>query len=149
MSNKKPYYGAARFVEIMPPGIPFRSIANVDHITSIMFGEKREDISTPDPDSGTAMVEEDVLTGFNVNVGVGGVANEFTFTDLKVAMMFYNNLVDRIDSLVPCNLFPPMQPPPELDAEDDLTFGTLDEDAPMSDAELDALSDDPITETEH
>jgi hypothetical protein len=127
MSNKKPYYGAARFVEIAPPGIPHRATVNVDHITSVTFGEKREDVSVLDPDAeldsngdpalpgGARMMPqtESVLKGFTVTLGVGGSNSEFTFIELSIAMFFYNDVLKRIHSLCPASLFPPMQAPAE------------------------------------
>ena len=136
-SGKSRYTGAARFVEMAPPGIQFRGLVNIDHITSITFANKIEEVKVWDEEGVTEvekrtiveggidlieMVEaphhmENRTVGFSVIVGVGGQQSEFTFTQLDVGVMYYNDLLDSIAALgVPCNFKPKIKipkPPPK------------------------------------
>lgn len=140
MSSKRQYAGAARYIEIAPPGIPFRAMVNVDHITSIIFQNKMEEIEIRDEGStGTAEVLDDDgnvlqdavspsthmehrVTGFMIVVGVAGQQNEFTFSRPDVAIKFYYELEKMISGVgVPIlmsklRMLPPAPPPvPEED----------------------------------
>jgi len=128
-SGKSRYTGAARFVELAPPGIQFRGFFNVDHITSVTFANKIENIKifekegveqveALDADGNAVMVEapshmEQRVTGYTVIVGVGGQASEFTFSQLSVGVAYYNDVLEAIATIgVPCNLKPKIQLPP-------------------------------------
>ena len=134
-SGKTRYSGAARFVECAPPGIQFRGTFNVDHVTSITFANKIEEIKVwdeegvievegLDPDGEVTMIEapshmENRVTGYTVCIGVGGQQSEFTFAQLQVAVMYYNDVLESIAAIgVPCNFKPKIQvpkPPPPMD----------------------------------
>lgn len=118
MSTK--YQGAARFIEIAPPGIQFRAFANVDHITNISFANKVETIQVPIEGTGSPEVvdndgvilvpavapdvkSEQRIVGWTVTLNVGGQQNEFTFTKLDVGVRCYHEILDSIIALgVPC-----------------------------------------------
>ena len=130
------YSGAARFIEIAPPGIQFRGLTNVDHITSITFANKVEDVEVLDEggigkeavlDDEGGIIEAAVpppthverhVTGYQVVVGIGGQQNEFTFSRFEIGIAYYNDLLDMITVVgVPCVLQPRIVPPlpPEED----------------------------------
>ncbi len=137
MSKHKPYYGAARFVEIAPPGIAYRGFANVDHITNISFGEERKDV--PVIPEGEAPPEsplmESQVVGFSVTLSIGGQESKFTFVDLDIAMEFYNSTVTRIQRLVPCDTLPALRPAREPTIEESALHAAMDELDPMTDEE--------------
>jgi hypothetical protein len=149
MSKHKPYYGAARFVEIAPPGIAYRGFANVDHITNISFGEERKDVDIPQTDEefekdpeGKRIKTENQVIGFNVSLSIGGEQSKFTFNDIDIAMYFYNSILTRISGLVPCDMLPALRPPAEPTIEEAALEAAMDELPPMSDEELVALAED-------
>lgn len=148
------YHGAARFLEIAPPGIQFRSMTNVDHITSITFGNHIEEIKHE------GVPIEEKHTGYDIIVGIAGQQNAFTFHRLEVAIAYYNDLLDMLAALgVPCAMKPRIQftpPPAEPEEVDDLDGGYKivgadgepindddDDDDPLID-ELDELLDDDL-----
>lgn len=161
------YHGAARFIEIIPPGIPFRTIANIDHIANISFSEKREQVQVPtegaDPipaqydDDGVltaperpATHMEEQVVGHSVTIGIGAQNSEFTFRDIQVAMVFYNSLVEGLAGLCPCATLKPLElpkPPDEksglVDANgEDLTIEAGEEGEDLEDPVLiDELED--------
>ena len=126
MSTK--YLGAARFIELAPPGIQFRQFANVDHITNITFANKIETIQVPiegtgapevlDPED-SSIIEpmvppetkpEQRIIGWTVTISVGGQNNEFTFSNLEVGTRYYHSILDSIITLgVPCSVKPLIQ----------------------------------------
>ena len=122
------YNGAARFVELAPPGIQFRAFANVDHITNVTFANKVETIQVPiegtgapevlDPED-SSIIEpmvppetrsEQRIVGWTVCVSVGGQQNEFTFTSLELGVRCYHDILDSIMAVgVPCSVLPRIQ----------------------------------------
>lgn len=167
------YHGAARFVEIAPPGIQFRGLTNVDHITSISFSNHVEDVEVP---TGETLVETDAggntterpemrmekrVTGFDVVVGVAGQQNEFTFSRMEVAIAYYNDLLNMLAAVgVPCAFKQRIVAPPPPEVEESLIVGadgnTLeadndDDDTSIDDSlidELEDLIDDDVIEDE-
>lgn len=140
--KRPPYYGAARFIEIAPPSITYRSFANVDHIMSVNFSEVRETVQVPIVDSEETPPEtkdRSVVTGHRVSINVGGQNNEFTFTTEEVAIHFYNQMLAGIDMLVPTITTTPMVP---KSAPEDERVGLID-------ANGDELPGDYAPETEH
>jgi len=128
MINK--YAGAARIIELAPPGIQFRALTNIDHVTQISFANKVEEVKVYDEenvggfgDDGKAEEEaafhmESKVTGFTVVVGVGGQQNEFGFSKLEIAISFYNDIIEQIDSVgVPMALRDRIIAPPPLPPE--------------------------------
>lgn len=100
------YLGAARFIELAPPGIQFRAFANVDHITNITFANKIEDIKIPSKEGAAARIEKRVV-GWTVTISVGGQNNEFTFANLEVGVRYYHDILDSIAAIgVPCIVKP-------------------------------------------
>lgn len=115
MSKNSRYAGAARFIELAPPGIQFRGLTNVDHITSISFANKVEEIEI-DAEGDTPAHTEQHVTGFTVGVGIAGQLQEFTFAQMGIGVAFYNDLLDMIAAVgIPCQLKPRIMPPPRLD----------------------------------
>ncbi len=119
------YTGAARFIEIAPPGIQFRALANVDHITSITFQNKIEEFELPVEDDPLKMRTETRVTGFQIIVGIGGQQSEFTLSKLDVAIGFYNDLINALDDVgIPLALKQQVLPAePEPEPEPDLVAG--------------------------
>ena len=111
------YSSQARFLEIAPPGIQFRGLTNVDHITAISFSNHYEEITVPGEEGESAMVEKQ-QTGFDVIVGIAGQHNSFTFTRLDIAIAYYNDLNMLAALGVPCALKPRIMAPPEPEPED-------------------------------
>jgi len=142
------YAGAARFIEVAPPGIQFRALANVDHITSITFANKIEKFEVPAEDADGETVEENRVIGFQIVVGIGGVQSEFTISNLEVAVGFYNDLIDSLDNVgIPLALkqrivIPP--PPPEPEPDLITGAGLLDADGNPIDAANEDSDDMPI-----
>ncbi len=106
-SSRRTYAGAARFVEIMPPGIAFRAFCNVDHITGITFGEKMQEIDVPtgivDDEGKNLTKKEKVPVGYTVTISVGTANNEFTFGNPGIAVKFWNEVLRDIENVgVPC-----------------------------------------------
>ncbi len=121
------YRGAARFIEIAPPGIQFRALANVDHITSITFQNKIEEFEVPVEDGEEGEIrKENRVTGFQIIVGIGGQQSEFTLSKLDVAIDFYNELIDALDNVgIPLTLRDRiLAPEPEPEPEPDLLEGS-------------------------
>ncbi len=115
MASKRLYAGAARFIEIAPPGIAFRSFCNVDHITSVTFGEKIKEIEVPvgEPKDGEEQVMEkkNIPVGYTVTISVGTANNEFTFPNPEIAVKFWNEVLADIERVgVPVNRKPKMVP---------------------------------------
>jgi len=162
------YAGAARFIEIGPPGIQFRGLTNIDHITSITFGNKIEDVQVRDEDAvdipevvdaeGKVVSEaipapthtEKHVTGFTVAIGIAGQQNEFTFSRIEVGIAYYNELLNMIATVgAPVALKPRLQPPPPLPIEDTILVGA--DGKPLKDeGDIDADytddGDDPLIE---
>jgi hypothetical protein len=163
------YSSQARFLEIAPPGIQFRGLTNVDHITAISFSNHHEELEVVDVEAHTdtdvdgndyvvpaKMRTEKQQTGFDVIVGIAGQHNAFTFTRLDIAVAYYNELLNMLATLgVPCALKPRIMAPPEpVEEEDDETaiVGTdgksleaTNDDDPLID-ELEDLIDDAAEE---
>ncbi len=136
-SGKSRYTGAARFIEVAPPGIQFRGFLNVDHITSITFAAKMESVKVFDEEGveeiprldnkGDLVVDsegivimdeaphrmENRTVGHTVAIGIGGQTSEFTFSQLHVGVMYYNDVLDSISAIgIPCNCKPKIRIPP-------------------------------------
>lgn len=170
MASHNKYAGAARFIELAPPGIQFRGLTNIDHITSITFANKIEEVEIFDEggvgkeaefDSEGVMLHaaipppshmENRITGYMIVVGIGGQQNEFTFSKLEVAISYYNELIDMIAAIgVPMALKPRIFAPPPSAAEavaaglvgaDGKPISSVnDDDDPLID-ELDDLADE-------
>ncbi len=167
------YAGAARFIEIGPPGIQFRGLTNIDHITSITFGNKIEDVEIVDEPAIPEVVDADGeivaeaiptvthvekhVTGFVVAVGVAGQQNEFTFSRIEVGIAYYNELLDIITAVgapvaLKSRLRPPAPPGPSPVEEETTIVGAdgkpleADNDDPLIDELEDLIDDDEITE---
>ena len=130
------YVGAARFIELAPPGIQFRGLTNIDHIISITFAQKVEEVEILD-EGGAGVAEvldndtgevlqaavpppthmEPRVTGFVVTVGVGGTEQSFTFARPDTGIAYYNRLLDdMVAAGVPCVLQPRIQLEPPAEA---------------------------------
>ncbi len=108
------YAGAARMIELAPPSIQFRALTNVDHITQISFANKVEEVKVYDEEHDeNGLVQRDnvegleeaafhmekSVTGFQVICCVGGQQNQFTFSQLELAIAYYNGLIEQLDAV--------------------------------------------------
>lgn len=158
------YHGAARFIEIAPPGIQFRGLTNVDHITSIAFSNHIESVTVVDEEAipasdagGDAIPEvshmENSVTGFDVIVGIAGQQNEFTFSKLPLAIAYYNDLLNMIIAVgvpVALNMQRVVAPPPPEPEPEGVEAGIVGADGkPLeatNDDDTDVDDDDPLIE---
>jgi len=126
MSAASRYTGAARIIELAPPGIQFRALTNVDHITQISFANKVEEIKVYDEENvdGLKVAEDEEVkfhmetkvVGFQVICAVGGQQNEFTFSKLETAISYYNDLIEQLDAVgIPMSLRERIFAPPTPD----------------------------------
>jgi hypothetical protein len=155
------YAGAARFIELAPPGIQFRALTNVDHVTQISFANKVEDVKVYDEenvDGFKVITRKDVtdetvpaafhmekrVTGFQVICAVGGQQNEFSFSQLDLAIAYYNGLIEQLDAVgIPMALRERIYaPPPE--AENDESAGLVGADG----EEINLGDSDPVEDLE-
>jgi len=169
-ARNRQYAGAARFIEIMPPGIVFRGFANVDHITSITFGEKMQEMEVPtglvDDNNKALTKKENVPVGYTVTISVGTANNEFTFNKPEIAVKFWNEILNDIENVgVPCVRKPKMVPivkapveagtegedleDPVIDDIDDMDVPGIDELQDIDELIDEAEAADDKTPTEH
>ena len=107
--GKRPdYHGNSRYIELGTPGIPFRHLINVDHISALRFEEKFEETAE----------KRSVLVGFDVVITFTSTNNVIGFDDPQQAMNCYNSLVEQIHAVgVPITRLPRLAlAPPESES---------------------------------
>lgn len=152
-----------KMIELAPPGIQFRALTNVDHITQISFANKIEDFKVYDEEhvDGFVVSESEPLTkrrpakshmeprvtGFQVIVCVGGQQNDFSFSKLEVAIAYYNDLIEQLDAVgIPMALRARIFAPPPESAESEKTAGLVDADG--DEIEFEKIDLDPAEDLE-
>jgi hypothetical protein len=101
MSNKRPYAGNARFIEIGSPGVPFRYLVNVDHLEGMRFEEMLDHEEVPVPGTGIGDIELETTTkvvsvGWSVVLLIQGKQNGINFPDMAPAIACYNSILDML-----------------------------------------------------
>lgn len=118
------YHGAARFIEVAPPGIQYRGMINVDHITNLTFAPASKDFDTGERDENDEPIMEKRMVGYMASIGVAGQNLEFTFARPDVGAAFWNQLLDDLATVgAPVVMQPRLDirpmPPPEAEVTPD------------------------------
>lgn len=143
-SNRKPYSGQARFIELGSLGAPFRSLINVDHISNVRFEQKigQSDAEYDDAGQMTAPPQQ-FLEGWIVIIviahGAGG-QNIMLPTEAQ-AVELYNTILDMVAGVgAPIARMPKLRvepdPSPIVGADGESLPGEVPE---LTEEELDQL----------
>ena len=113
------YASNARFIEIGSPGVPFRSLVNIDHIVNVRFEQ-----ATMQPEEGPPVL----IDGWVVTVSLINQANTLNFPDLDSAINMYNELLDQIAVMAPCTVQARLEIPeaPYAEPEDEVPAANED-----------------------
>lgn len=97
MSNKAPYRGNARFIELGSPGAPFRSTVNIDHIVNVRYEMNIQEIDAQYDEKGEMIAPpQQILAGWNVVLQFTEQGQRINFEKESDAVEFYNTMLDMI-----------------------------------------------------
>jgi hypothetical protein len=163
MSNKTPYHGNARFLELGSPDQPFRSLVNIDHLSNCRFEQdiRHSDIPAQYDADGSMTAppqqSDPFLVGWKVVLlfDAPQQTQAISFTVEEQAIHMYNLILDMISNAgVPvsrCSKLKPMPKPSGLvDADGNPVEAAGNDDGYLPD-EDDApeLTDDELDQLEH
>ena len=88
--NRSPNAANARFIELGSPGMSFRSLINVDHLTNMRFEEAFTEVESP------VGGLETVSNGWHIVLVLGEHGQTIAFPEESQAVAVYNTILDMI-----------------------------------------------------